>query len=359
MKDRMGVGIIGCGNIAEPYTQALSAHPVVHLVGVMDLVREKAQLLGEKYHVKTYPTVEELLNDNSIDLVANLTIHHAHYDVTRKCLDAGKHVFSEKPLALDYSEAQELVQIAAQRELRLGSAPFTFMGEAQQTAIKWIREGRLGKVRVVYADANWGRIETWHPAPKPFYSVGPLYDVGVYPLTLVTAIFGPARNVLAFGSIVYPERITLDGTSYRVSSPDFISAMLELANGTMLRLTTNFYVNFYSKQSGVEFHGDQGSLYLSSFHDFDALVEYADFGETYEPISLVRKPKEWPRHVEWERAIIDMAKAHASGRPHRATGEHAAHIVEILNAIMKSIETHQVVNIYSEFTPPSPMEWAL
>src|SRR6185295_17646095 len=136
------------------------------------------------------------------DIVINLTVHHAHYQVTKRALEAGKHVYSEKPLALTSSEARELVTLAASRGLRLGCSPSTFLGEAQQTAATVIRSGRLGPVRAVYAEVNWGRIETWHPAPAPFYDVGVLVDVGVYPLTLLTAFLGPARRVQASGGLL-------------------------------------------------------------------------------------------------------------------------------------------------------------
>lgn len=353
---KLRIAIVGCGNIAGPYAETLKPYPHIELVGAADIVPQRAWAFTSQYGGKAYASLEELLADETVDLVVNLTIHHAHPMVITQCLNAGKHVFSEKPLALTYTEARDLVSLAEAKGLRLGCAPITFMGEAQQTAWKVIREGRLGSVRVAYAEVNWGRIESWHPNPVPFYAVGPLFDVGVYPLTLLTAIFGPARRVTAFGKVIHPDRTTREGIPFHVDTPDFVVAVVELADGMVVRLTTNFYVGHHGKQKGIEFHGDLGSLYLSSWQDFAAAVEFAQFGEVYEPVPYVKEPY---RGTEWGRGVVEMADAIAEGRPSRATGEQAAHVVEILSAIETSFREGRPVSVTSSFTPPAPMEWAL
>ena len=183
-----------------------------------------------------------MLADDRVETVVNLTVPQAHAEVTAACLEAGRHVHSEKPLALTHAEAQELVELAARRGVRLSSSPATLLGEAQQTAWKLVREGAVGTVRVAYAEANWDRLERWHPDPRSLYAVGPLVDVGVYPLTIVTAMFGPVRHVHAYGTTIEPERVLLDGTAFEPQSPDFIVAVLELADGVVVRLTASFYV---------------------------------------------------------------------------------------------------------------------
>ena len=150
-------------------------------------------------------------------------------------------------------------------------------------------DGRLGQVRVAYAEVNHGRIETWHPNPVPFYAVGPLWDVGVYPLTLLTTMLGPARSVTAAGRVVMPDRVTKDGTPYRVTTPDFVIAAIEHAGGAISRLTASFYVSHRSsrQKSGLEFHGDIGSLALESWAAFDSPVLAANFGEELKPVELI------------------------------------------------------------------------
>ncbi len=353
---KVGVGIIGCGNIAGPYAADLLTYPHIQLRGVTDIDAEKSQLLAAKSACQSYSTVDELLADPAIDLVVNLTIHHAHYAVTAQCVESGKSVYSEKPLAMTSEEARQLVALAQTRGVRLGCSPFTYFGEAQQTAWRWVRDERLGVVRMVYAEVNWGRIETWHPAPAPFYEVGALFDVGVYPLTLLTAMFGPARRVLAYGKTLHHDRMTKTGVPFHIATPDWVLVIVELSNGTVVRLTTNFYVGQHSKQAGVEFHGDLGSLYLSSWQNFDARVEFAPFGKRYERVPLVKEPT---RDTPWGRGAAEMAEAMIEGRPHRARGEHAAHIVDILCAAKQSMQLNQPVPVQSNISQPAPMEWAM
>ncbi len=350
------VAIAGCGNIAGPYAKTLVPYSdSIELVGVTDILPDRAQAFAARHGCRAYDSLDQVLADESIDLIINLSIHHAHPEVITKCLNAGKHVYSEKPLALGYGDAKVLVELAEERGLRLACAPITYMGEAQQTVWKVIREGQLGEVRVVYAEVNWGRIESWHPNPGPFYDVGALYDVGVYPLTLVTTFFGPARRVTAFGKVLHPDRVTKEGLEFHIDTPDWAVAAIELANGTVVRLTTNFYVGHHGKQKGLEFHGDLASLYISSFQDFNASVEIAEFGGEYRSVPYVREP--YPG-IEWCRAVVEMAEAIGEGRPQRASGGQAAHVVEILDAAQRSWEEGRPVDVYSSFAALTPMDWA-
>ena len=353
----LGLGIVGTGNIAGAYARDILSHPQIRLAAATDLDGGRAAAFGAEHGCPIHDSLDDLLADPAVDVVVNLTVHHAHYEVTKRALDAGRHVYSEKPMALRSTEAQELVALASSRGLRLGCSPATFLGEAQQTAAALIRDGRLGPVRAVYAEVNWGRIETWHPAPVPFFDVGVMFDVGVYPLTLVTSMLGPARRVRAWGWELKAERTALDGTPFRIGSPDLIVAAIELDGGTVLRLTCSFYVGQPAKLTGsLEFHGDDASLALGSFQEFDATVEVGDYGERYEPVALVQQPF---RGTAWARGVADMADAIAEGRPHRASAEQAAHVVEILEAAAASIaDGGRRIDITASFAPPALMPWA-
>ncbi|HET6386321.1 MAG TPA: Gfo/Idh/MocA family oxidoreductase [Armatimonadota bacterium] len=352
---QMNVAIVGCGNIAGGYAETLRPHPQIKLLGATDVIPGRAAEFTAKYGGRAYASLDDLLADPAVDVVVNLTIHTEHPAVITRCLEAGKHVHSEKPLAMTYEEARRVVELAHQKGLRLSCSPITFMGEAQQTAWKVIRDGKLGPVRVSFAEVNWGRIEAWHPAPGPFYEVGALFDVGVYPLTLLTTIFGPARRATAFGKVLFPDRVTREGVPFHIETPDLVIAAIGFENGMVVRLTTDFYVGHHTKQTGIEFHGDKGSVYLSSWQSFDAAVEFAEFGKSYEPVPYVKTPYEG---TEWARALVEMADAIAENRPQRATGEQAAHVVEILCAIQQAYRDERPVGIVSNFTPPAPMEWA-
>ena len=353
----LGIGIVGTGNIAGGYARDALTHPEIRLVAATDVDLDRAAAFAAEHSMRAHPTLDDLLADDEVEIVVNLTVHHAHYDVTRRALQAGRHAYSEKPLALRSSEAYELVALARERNLRLGCSPSTFLGEAQQTAARLIRGGRLGAVRAVYAEVNWGRIETWHPAPAPFYEVGVLVDVGVYPLTLVTSMLGRARSVRAWGWDLLPVRSALDGTPFRIGSPDLIVAAITLEGGAVVRLTTSFYVGRPAKAiGGIEFHGDDASLALGNFQDFDATVEVGPFGGTYAPVPLVRPA---PAAIDWARAVAEMATAIDAGRPHRASAEQAAHVVDIIGAAFRSIgDGGRPVDVTSSFAPPALMPWA-
>lgn len=355
----LGCGIIGCGIIAQSYARDLARYPEVELRAVTDIDPARADELAAKHGARAYRQLDELLADDSIDIAINLTPHHAHAEVVARCLAAGKHVHSEKPLALTYPAARDLVALAEQSGRRLACAPTVFLGDAQQTAMKLVRDGRLGQVRLIYADANWGRIERWHAAPQPFYEVGPMFDVGVYPLTMVTAMFGPARRVTAHGRVLQPHRVTTAGEPFVVTTPDFVTALVELDH-CVLRLTTTFYAGQNGQQKGMEFHGDQGSLHLENWSRFGAAVRLAPGGEPYADVPLLRADPGGPPPAgpDFARGLADLARAIATGTPHRATGEHAAHVVEILAAIKESAEKEAPVPIGSTFTPPAPLEWA-
>ena len=353
----LGLGIVGTGNIAGGYARDAATHPEIRLVAAADLDPDRATAFGAEHGCAVHATLDELLADDAVDIVVNLTVHSAHYEVTKRALEAGRHVYSEKPLALRSVEAAELVALARARGLRLGCSPSTFLGEAQQTATALIREGRLGAVRAIYADVSWGRIEAWHPAPAPFYDVGPLVDVGVYPLTLATATLGPAAAVQAWGWELRADRRSLDGSSFRIGSPDFLVVAVELRSGAVLRLTTTFYVGRPAKfRGGIEFHGDDASLALGSFQAFDAVVELGPFGGEYAPVPPVRPA--FPG-TAWARGVADLAAAIAEERPHRASSEQAAHIVDILEAAATSRAAGgRAVAVDSSFDPPALMPWA-
>ena len=264
MAEPLRVAIVGCGNISGAYGETIGAHPSVRIVGATDVDPSLSAVFVERFGGVAYPSLEDVLADPDIDAIVNLTFPAVHAEVTTAALEAGKHVHSEKPLAASYDEARSLVELADARGVRLSCSPITFMGEAQETMWRLVEEGAIGTVRVAYADVNWSRIERWHPRPEPFYAIGPFADVGVYPLTILTAMFGPARRVSAFGQVVHPDRSTTSGEPFSPAAPDFGVALVELVSGPVIRLTANFYVGHHNKQKGIELHGDTGSIHISS-----------------------------------------------------------------------------------------------
>jgi predicted dehydrogenase len=350
----MRIALVGAGNIADRYAAAISVAPELELVGATDLDAARAEALVAEYGGRAYGDLESVLADDAVDAIVNLTVPQAHFEVAAAGLAAGKHVHNEKPLALRYEDALRLVELAGEHGVRLSGAPATLLGEAQQTLWKYVREGKVGKVRAVYAEANWDRLELWHPDPRSLYAVGPLVDVGIYPLSILTAMFGPVRRVQAYATALEPQRVLLDGTPFTPESPDFVVAVLEHEEGVVSRLTASFYVG-PCKQRGIEIHGDEGSLYMPTWTEANSRLEFQHRGGEYATIPPVREP--FPG-IDWGRALVDLARAIEDDRPHRAGAEHAAHLVEVLNAVEAAAGDGGVVAVRSGFPRPEPMEWA-
>lgn len=353
----LGIGIVGTGNIAGGYARDIPTHPQIRLVAATDVDPARSAAFGEAHGCRIHASLDDLLADPAVDIVVNLTVHLAHVEVTRRALEAGRHVYSEKPMALAPAEARDLIATAERHGVRLGCAPATFLGEAQQTAAAWIRDDRLGTIRAVYADVSHGRIETWHPSPEGFFDVGVLVDVAVYPLTLVTTMVGRATSVRAWGWDLLRDRVTIAGTPFRIGSPDLIVAAVELEGGAVLRLTASFYVGRPAKhRGGLEFHGDAASLALGNFQDFNAAVEVGPYDGEYAPVPYVREPF---AGIAWGRGVADLASAITEGRPHRASAEQAAHVVDILEAARASMAGDgRRIDIGSTFPTPALMPWA-
>jgi len=351
----VNIALVGAGNIAARYARCIAEEPRLTFAGATDVLPGRAAELVAAYGGRDYESLEAVLADDGVDVVANLTAPMAHATVTKACLEAGKHVHTEKPVALGADEARQLAETAAQNGVRLSCAPATLLGEAQQTAWKLVREGGLGTVRAVYAEANWGRIETWHPAPETLYESGPMVDVGVYPLTILTAMFGPVRRVSAYGTTLLPERVRQDGQRFSLSTPDFYVAELEHERGVLARLTATFWVRA-GRQRGLEFHGDEAWLWMATWSDFDSRLDWTTDGEAYTPVPLLREP--YPG-IDWARALSDLCDAVTEDRPHRMGAEHAAHVVDVLNAIEASARGAGAIEVGSDFGPPEPLEWAV
>ena len=328
--------IVGCGNISGPYGETARAYPSVEIVGATDIDRALSAAFVERFGGIDYPSLEAAARRSGgrRRRQPDLPRHPRRGHRRRRSRPASTSTARSRWPA-SYAEARALVELADANGLRLSCSPITFMGDAQQTAWSLLAAGAIGTVRVVYAEVNWGRIETWHPRPAPFYAIGPMADVGVYPLTYLTAIFGPGppgdgarqdrlpRPPHHLGRAVHGGRTRFRGRADRARRRDARAADDEL----LRRAST-------ASSAGSSSTATTGRCSISSWQDFDAAVELAPYGGTYEPVPV---PGAF-RGVDWGRALGELAAAISEERPHRATGAHAAHVVEILDAVETSID---------------------
>ncbi|XQQ06797.1 MAG: Gfo/Idh/MocA family protein [Leptolyngbya sp. IPPAS B-1204] len=242
----MQIAIVGCGFVADYYLKTLANYPDLQVAGVMDRVEERATRFSAYHAVPMYRSLAELLADPNVSIVLNLTNPGSHYEISKAALEAGKHVYSEKPLAMTMPEAEELVALAEQRGLLISSAPCSLLGESAQTLWKALREKQIGTVRLVYAEMDDGLVhrmpyqkwvsESGIPWPyKDEFEVGCTLEHAGYYVTWLTAFFGPAETVTAFSSCLIPDKQTDVPLDH--NAPDFSVACIKFASGVVARLT--------------------------------------------------------------------------------------------------------------------------
>ena len=351
--DPVRVAFVGCGNIAGPYADSMKKHAEkLEIIGAYDLNPDAGQAFVGKHGGRLYRSLGEVIADESVELALNLTIHLAHGEVTKKLLRGGKHVHSEKPLATSRREGMACVELAAKQGQLLSCSPFVILGEAQQTLKKVVKEGLVGEVREVYAEMNWSRIEFWHPNPAPFYGkgAGPLLDVGCYPLSVLTQIFGSVAAVRAMGGVRMPVRTIgsgpRKGETFEVVNPDHTVALVEFASGVCCRLTASFF-GVKSGQAGIEVHGTGGSLRLDSVVGFNSKLEVCKPGERdWMPVPPIAEP--FPG-IEWARGPLDVASAIRRGTPLTCPGTAAYHTLDISLSALEAARSGRMVKVKSTF----------
>ncbi|WP_280586425.1 aldo/keto reductase [Halorubrum sp. Boch-26] len=324
---------VGAGAIAPEYAAGLSGSSL-SLAGVADLDGDRAAALAAAHDCPSFTDLETALAAVDAPLVVNLTSHAAHAPVTRTALEADRHVYSQKPLALDADEARALVALARDRGLALGCAPGTPRAPSQRRGGRLLADGRLGPVGLGYAHAHVGRVTDWHDRPDSFLEIGALYDGAVYPLALLVSWFGPVERVRVADALdVWPER-----EERRPSTPSHVEATLAFAAGPTVRLTASFYAPHRSREFyGLELHGDDGSLYLKGTGAMGAARDGVRFGRVGR--EYVTAPPAGPtKPYEYVDAVERLAATVEAGTPSRAGGRQGAHVVAVCNAIEAAAE---------------------
>lgn len=374
----MRIGIIGCGFVADYYIKTLPLHPELELVGVTDKDERRIENFSKHHNVPTYDSVASLLADPKVDIVLNLTNPRSHYSVSKAALEAGKHVYSEKPLAMVMSEAQELVDLAEARGLHLSSAPCSLLGESAQTLWKALREKVVGKVYLVYAEMDDGLVhrmpyQQWKSESgiawphKDEFEVGCTLEHAGYYVTWLTAFFGPAQTVTAFSSCLVADKET-DMELSPSATPDFSVACIKFASGVVARLTCGIVAPHDHElkiigEKGVLgihdcwFYGDP--VYIRRIMRIRRKVFMSPIKQKY---PLVRKPPQFKyrgaQQMDFSRGVAEMAAAIRENRPNRLGAQFSLHNNELVLAIQNAFETGGCQQLTTTFDPVSPMPWA-
>lgn len=361
--DKLGVGIIGCGNISSAYLRLAPLFAGLEMRAVADLNQEAARTRAEEFGVEAR-SVEDLLASSDIDVVVNLTIPEAHFSVTKSILEAGKHAYTEKPLVLTLEEGEELRSLARESDLRIGSAPDTFLGGAHQQARRAIDDGMAGRIHAGTAHVMSAGMEHWHPNPDFFFKpgAGPMLDIGPYYVTNLIQLLGPVRRVAALTSSAHAKRtITSEpraGETITVETPTNIHALLDFAGGASITISTSWDVHAH-RHGHMELYGTEGSLFLPDPNFFGGVVECGRPGEEIAPLDEWDHPFGVPNQdtrANYRTAgLADMAAALAEGRPHRCSLDLALHAVDVMTSVLKSGETGEFVTLSTTCDRPEPL----
>jgi predicted dehydrogenase len=348
------VGIIGAGYISAVYLK--STFPQFKIVACADAIPENANVRAKDFGIKAM-SVNDLLADPSIEVILNLTIPQSHVPVSRAAVDAGKHVYAEKPIGLSREEAQPLLDAAAAKGLRVGSAPDTFLGGGHQTARKLVDEGAIGQPIGGAAFFMYGGPESWHPSPEFLYQrgAGPVLDMGPYYVTALVNLLGPVKNVLSTGRNTQPKRIIgsgpRQGTEFTVEVLTYVTAILEFHSGAAVNLTVSFDVSGHTHPP-IEIYGTGGSLQVPDPNFFGGNVRLIRPGGKWTDVAHSHSYGDGNyRGI----GLADMAAAMVTGTPHRASGDLAYHVLEVLQAIVTKAAGDTSFEIKSTCERPRPL----
>jgi predicted dehydrogenase len=353
--DRVGIGVIGCGTISGAYLTAAKIFPLLDIRGVADVDRSAAEKRAEEFGL-TERSVSDLLADPAIDIVVNLTVPEAHVDVGLQALAAGKHVYSEKPLAIDVADGAKLLAAATERNLRVGCAPDTFLGGVHQTVRKLLDEGVIGEPIAGTAFFMGPGHERWHPNPAFYYrrGGGPMLDMGPYYITALVNLLGPVRRVAGITSRRRGERVItsepLNGTRIPVEVETHVAGTLELASGAIVTMAMSFDVARHNHRP-IELYGSEGAISVPDPNWFGGQIETATPSSTnWRPVPTLHPYVNGNFRML---GVADMAHAIRSGRPHRASGALALHVLEVMTAFQRSSEGGTHVTIESRPERPA------
>ena len=355
----MKIGIVGCGNISNIYLEAGKKFDILDIVAVSDLDLARAQAKAQEHGIAKAVSVGEMLADPEIEIVINLTIPGAHYDVCKASLEAGKHTYVEKPLSLTREQGRDLLATAQAKGLRVGGAPDTFLGAALQTCRKLIDDDAIGLPIAATAFMLGRGVEAWHPNPEFFFKPGggPMFDMGPYYLTALISLLGPLKRVTGSAQMSFPERLItsqpLSGQTIIVETPTHIAGVMDFAGGAVGTIITSFDVWAHNLPP-IEIHGSKGSLSIPDPNMFDGTVKLYTEGK-WEEVPLTHGYAQNSRGI----GVADMAYAIQEGRPHRASGELTFHVLEAMHGFLDASQSGKHYLMESKGVRPEalPEKW--
>jgi predicted dehydrogenase len=344
--DRVGIGFIGCGNISAAYLKAARAFPILDVKAVSDMNPAAAEARGKEFGIPV-KSVDALLADPEIGIVVNLTVPLAHVEVGLQAVAAGKHVHSEKPLGISTAEAKPLLDAAKARGVRVGCAPDTFLGGAHQTCRKLIDDGAIGAPIAGTAIFMCPGHERWHPNPGFYYlrGGGPVLDMAPYYVTDLVNLLGPVKRVAGITSKARSERLVTSepqkGSKVPVEVATHAAATLEFVSGPVVTLVMSFDVARH-RHRPIEIYGSEAAMSVPDPNWFGGQIEIGTAAADWRAVITEHAYANGNFRII---AVADMAHAIRKNRPHRASGELAFHVLEVMEAVQRSSDEGRHIDI--------------
>jgi predicted dehydrogenase len=358
---RVGVGIIGCGNISSQYLKAMRDFPVLDIIAIADMKPEVAEKKAAEFGL-TAAAVDMLLADPRVEIIVNLTIPRAHVEVGMMALAAGKHVYGEKPLGVTFAEGKRLAEAAAAKGLRIGSAPDTFLGGAHQKARELLDSGEVGAIVGGTAFMGGPGHERWHPDPAFYYDIGggPVLDMGPYYITDLVNLLGPVARVQAMSATPQTERPIYSeprkGQIMPVSVFTHVAGLLQFRSGAIIQMTMSFDVPGHTHLP-FELYGRNLSLLVPDPNGFGGEIKTRP--ATSKEWTTIGYDNPYADANYRSLGVADMALALVENRPHRASGELALHVLEVMEAFETASKEGRAVDITTSAERPAPLAESL
>jgi predicted dehydrogenase len=354
---KIKVGVVGCGCISGIYFNNLTRlFKNVEVVACMDLIRERSESRAKEFGIPRVYDPDEFYRQEDIELVVNLTTPKSHNEVDMLALEAGKHIYSEKPFGVSKAAAKPVIELAKKKNLLVGGAAETFLGGGIQTCRKLIDEGLIGYPVGATAFMMCHGHESWHPDPEFYYEVGggPMFDMGPYYLTALVSMMGPVKKVAGATNITFPTRtITSEkknGKVITVEVPTYVTGSLTFASGAIGTIITTFDV-WGSQLPRIEIYGSEGTLLVPDPNTFGGPIYYSKPGMNWTEVPLEFGYRDNSRGI----GVSDMCRVLLEGGVQRAHGDMAYHVLDIMQSIHDSNNSDKILTLDSTCSRPEPM----
>ena len=366
------IGLIGCGHIAETYFRAEKYFNNIKIIKCADINEKASKRCALNFGIKSV-TVNELFKDKEIEIILNLTIPKAHYQISKKALINGKHVYSEKPLAINLNDGKKLLKISKKKKLYLGNAPDTFLGGGIQKSKELVEKNIIGNVKLGNAVFAFPGIQSYHPNPEPWFTKkegGPVIDMGPYYITALVNLLGPAKKVT--GTIIQGQKYRTigigpkKGKKFKVECPTTYLSTITFKNDSVIRLTLSFDVIAHQRNH-IELYGEKGSMIVPDPNMFGGSVltcnklgdNWKEFKTTKMPLGRINirtqssRANETPTNANYRGVgLSEMAYSIENKRKHLCSGEISLHVLDIITSIMKAARSGKIQYINNFCSKP-------